>query len=70
MKTNEIKKALYREKPEAELIYISHGKAVYHSSINDGVQIKFEIPVEDMGTTSFYPVMDAKLLIRWIVTDW
>jgi hypothetical protein len=29
-------------------------------------EIKFVIPVSDMGEADFLPEMDAKLLIRWI----
>jgi hypothetical protein len=39
--------------------------AHYVSRINEGA-VYFEIPVSDMATTSFFPEMDGKLLIRWI----
>jgi hypothetical protein len=35
--------------------------------LNSGIFIKFEIPVTDMGEAKFEALMDAKLLIRWLV---
>jgi hypothetical protein len=29
--------------------------------------VAFQVPVEDMGDADFLPVMDAKLLVRWLV---
>ena len=65
MKTNEIKKALYRQKPQADLLYIRNQKAFYEAQLSNQ-KIFFEIPVSDMGDADFLPKMDAKLLIRWI----
>jgi len=74
MELNEIKKLLYKTKPDAELINIRSGIAYYqtHMSIkkDDGHEynetIRHEVPISDMGTADFYPVMPARLLIRWI----
>ena len=65
MRTIEIKKALYRQKPQADLLYIRNEKAFYESKLSEQ-KIFFEIPVSDMGDADFLPKMDAKLLIRWI----
>ena len=64
----EIKKALYKEKPEASLLMIRKGVAYYETSIN-GYVIYFEIPIDDMGDADFFPKMDAKLLNRWITNE-
>lgn len=73
MNKTEIKKALYKQKPKANLQYIRRGVANYMTVIDLGdvspyeKEIFFEIPVDDMGDADFFPVMDAKLLNRWIV---
>jgi hypothetical protein len=71
MENNEIKKELYKQKPKATFLYIQNGVAVYTTLIIDfedsGIFIKFEIPVTDMGEAKFEALMDAKLLIRWLV---
>lgn len=62
MYKNEIKKMLYREKPEAFLKYIKNGVAYYSAG-----DIQFEIPVSDMGDAKFSYIMGAQFLCRWIV---
>lgn len=64
----EIKKALYKEKPEANLRYIRMGVAYYYADLTSE-RVEFEIPVSDMGDADFKPRMDAKLLNRWIVNE-
>ena len=64
---NEAKKALYKEKPVATLLYIRKGSAYYFTSLADGSRINFTVPVDDMGDTDYQSHMDAKLLIRYIV---
>jgi len=70
MEKNEVKKALYKQNPKAELKFIRKGVA-YHLTViefeTEPVQINFEVPVNDMGDADFEPFIDAKLLIRWIV---
>ena len=66
MKLNEIKKALYRQKPTAFFNYIRKGVAYYQTEL-DGKNLWFEIPVDDMGDADFGKTMEAKLLIRWVV---
>lgn len=66
MELNEIKKALYKQNPVAQLQFIRIGVAYYETTLEDNSTIRFEIPVDDMGSTDFFPQMDSKLLIRWI----
>jgi len=66
MKVNDIKKALYKQNPIADLLFIRMNIAYYETSINDGYVVYFEIPVTDMGNADFFPKMDSKLLNRWI----
>ena len=58
MKKNELKKALYKTKPKAKLIYIRNGNAYYLAEIDDNT-IRFEVPIDDMGDADFLPTMDA-----------
>lgn len=66
MNKNEIKKALYRQKPIASFMKIKNGCAYYVASIEEDDAIIFKIPVNDMGDAEFTLMMDAKLLIRWL----
>jgi len=67
MDLNEIKKTLYKEKPFATFSHIRKGSAFYSTKLEIGEIITFEIPIIDMGDADFFPIMDAKLLIRWIL---
>jgi hypothetical protein len=80
MEKNEIKKALYRFNPTAYMQYVRKGKIYYYciipvSDCKDcpskedvpSSEVRFEVPVSDIGDADFYSEMDAKLLIRWIV---
>jgi predicted PolB exonuclease-like 3'-5' exonuclease len=69
MTTEEIKKALYKERPIANFLFIRKGIATYRTQLTSGQSIHFDIPVFDMGDADFLPVMDAKLLNRWIVNN-
>lgn len=62
----EIKKELYKQKPEANFMFIRKGVAYYQTEIN-GEQINFEVPSSDMGDADFFPTMAAQHLNRWIV---
>lgn len=66
MNLNDIKKKLYKEEPDAILMYVDGSGARYNTVFDDGVVVFFQVPANEMGTTSFYPVMEAKYLIRWI----
>lgn len=68
MEKNEIKKALYKENPNAVLKHIRKGVVYYSAHIpSTDYAVQFEIPVDDMGDADFLSNMDSKLLIRWIV---
>ena len=71
MEKNEIKKALYKQNPQAVFKLIRKGVAYYLTIIEsenyEPVEIRFEIPVSDMGDADFEHSMDSKYLIRWIV---
>lgn len=76
MNKNEIKKALYKQNPKAELLYIRQGIAIYDATIKECEEpiikyktILFEVPVSDMGSADFFPEMEGKHLIRWIVNE-
>jgi len=61
----EIKKRLYKEKPEARFSHIKMGTAYYYCDLGDENLI-FQIPVSDMGDAQFESRMQAQLLIRWL----
>jgi|TARA_R110000824_G_scaffold106610_10_gene252065 hypothetical protein len=69
MTTIEIKKALYKQKPMANLTMIRIGVAYYTTMLDGGAIVSFEIPISDMGSTDFFPTMEGKLLNRWIVNE-
>lgn len=70
MEKNEVKKALYKQNPKAEFKFIRKGVAYYLTVVQsenyEPVEIRFEIPVSDMGDADFELYMEAKYLIRWI----
>ena len=66
MERNEIKKEIYRQKPNAKLSFIRMGVAYYYAHLGI-TKINFEVPVEDMGTADFTPLMEAKLMLRWLI---
>ncbi len=72
MDLNDVKKALYKQKPMAKLLYVRKGDVLYQCTLTNNEDefenIHFNIPVSDMGDSDFLPEMEAKLLARWIVT--
>jgi len=64
----EIKKALYKQKPEAHIQFIRKSVVYYYADLEE-MRVHFEVPVDDMGDADFLPSMDAKLLNRWIVLN-
>ena len=73
MELNDIKKALYKQNPRARIQSKNDGIFCYIAPITDGtidqetkIEVRFEVPVVDMGIAEFHDVMDAKHLIRWI----
>lgn len=69
MNTTEIKKELYKQKPIAILVFIRKGDALYKTTLENDINIYFNVPVADMGDYDFTSEMDAKLLARWIIEN-
>lgn len=71
MNLNDIKKALYIQKPTAILEESTDTNLVYSTIINQDYRVEFNIPIEetkrDDGVNLFHNTMEAKYLIRWIV---
>ncbi len=71
MELNEIKKALYKQKPIASNIEVNDKNAVYITHINttesNEKEIKFIVPLKETG--DFDLEMPAQLLIRWLVKE-
>lgn len=75
MELNEIKKALYMDKPIAELVSatkegIRYGalcQFIHHYEIVDPKVIYFFIPFSDMGDAVFHQQEPAQLLIRYLI---
>lgn len=70
MKLNEIKKALYTQRPEAVREYVvklTDPMHKYSTRLADGRELEFMVPESDMGDGKFENTMPAQLLIRWIV---
>lgn len=68
MKLNEIKKALYKEKPVAYLdaSKSEHSDISYYTAVTgSNEQIYFEVPKHE--SEGFAETMQAQLLIRWII---
>jgi len=66
MEKNDIIKALYRQNPKADLLFIRDAVVHYSTGLNDGTVVLFEIPMEETKGADFLSEMDSKLLIRWI----
>lgn len=69
MTTNEIKKALYKEKPTAHMDYVTNGAVWYTVKLNDGTEVFFKVWNEETFGGTFYPTMPAQQLIRWIYQE-
>ena len=68
MNNTEIKKQLYKQKPDADFQFIRKGIAYYYADLIEQ-RVHFEIPVNDMGDADFTARMDAKLLCRWLINN-
>lgn len=66
MINNEIKKALYKEKPTAETVIKNDSEKHYSAELQDGMIINFDVQFSEMGETEFEDQMPAQLLIRWM----
>lgn len=67
MNTNEIKKLLYKQKPQAVLIKKKEGIWIYSAALKEPrIYVDFEVPESDMGDGKFEDKMESHLLIRWL----
>jgi hypothetical protein len=72
MELNEIKKLLYKENPNAQLMQINKQYLCYRTKVpqeDKTLYIHFAIPIHDIGDADFYAEMEAKYLIRWIINE-
>ena len=70
MELNDVKKALYKEKPIAFLVMINKYGIHYYANITEedhARQVYFTIPFSDIEEAVFKNEMEAKHLIRWVV---
>lgn len=67
MGINEIKKALYKEKPIAVNNYKDEVSYGYETTLKDGTLIYFKVPLSEMGEKLFSDQESSQLLIRWII---
>lgn len=61
----QLKKDLYKEKPEATLQYIKSDGLSYMAEYSKG-HVWFTVPLSDIGDAAFLPLMPSQLLIRYI----
>lgn len=73
MELNDIKKALYKQNPEAVFQSASKSGLLYIAIIGDDEGktklIRFLVPYNDLGDAVFGSSLHSKLLIRWIVAQ-
>ena len=67
MEINEIKKLLYKEKPTAVLQNVRKDGILYTTGFGDNT-ISFLVPLAELGETIWERQMEAKLLIRYLLT--
>lgn len=70
MELNEIKKALYKQNPNATLQSVRADGITYSSpiSIGEGITfVYFRVPLNELGETIWQPNIDGKLLIRYLI---
>ncbi len=73
MTATDIKKALYKENPKANLTVATRAGLTYFANLktvageNGLGDVIFVVPFDDIGDAKFYPEMDAKLLTRWLL---
>lgn len=69
MEKNEIKKALYKSNPKAELLNVTKERLFYVTKVkieDEEKMVRFFIPLGDIEDAKFEWLMDAKHLIRWL----
>jgi len=66
---NEIKKWLYRNKPEAKIVYVKKNEILFNCEYSDSLEgLFFAVPLDDIQDAIFYNSMPAQQLIRWLIT--
>lgn len=63
---NDIKKALYKQKPTAKRTDIVYDRHHYIAELDDIGIVYFNVPESEMGPMIFETEMEAQLLIRWL----
>ena len=63
----EIKKELYKVKPQAYISSVRQAGILYTTLLNDDFTVNFLVPLHELGETVWSNKMDAKLLIRYIL---
>lgn len=72
MKESEIKKALYREKPLAEItkdlfLVTPLDSLSYKTTLENGYDVYFNVPLKEWKEGNMVDVMESQLLIRWLL---
>jgi len=71
MELNEIKKALYKQNPVAELESVNNDGLFYITSLSledmPKYVVMFRVPLIELGETVWHKDIEAKLLIRYII---
>jgi hypothetical protein len=74
MELNDLKKLLYRNSVQAELIQVNKSGIIYHSHFYETKEstqeifVGFVVPLNDIGDAHFQTTMSAKHMIRYIDT--
>jgi hypothetical protein len=79
MTLTQIKKELYRRKPDATLVKVTKSGILYNTSFYDAdeegkiterISVNFLVPLHEIGDATFEPnETDAQLLIRYIINN-
>jgi hypothetical protein len=70
MKTDDIKKAIYKEKPIAILRYIKKTGILYEAEIEFGPHpVLFQVPISDLGEAEWKIRMPSQLLLRYLIHE-
>lgn len=72
MNRNDVKKALYKEKPIAkitdDLILITPIESLsYKTRLSNGYVVYFNIPLSDWPNSNMIKIIESQLLIRWLL---
>jgi hypothetical protein len=71
MKRNDIKKALYRDKPVArvthDLMLVTPIESISYKTYINGDEIYFNIPYKEYDKNIMKDEMPSQLLIRWLL---